>query len=215
MTSAEKLQQAREARDRELAALREQIDSLQQQLLAHGIRPVGWRDPYEPSDEQYAALLAIVQERYPVLVPKFGDSPRGDQKANYQKQFTAAMRYLFQARRSDVGKLATGYAASYWTDEVERHARTGISLKAFCSAVVAVGDVNYAKFDNFPYDLAFGLSLGARSERADPAAGWKRVLAGQLVAQTALATPTAGISGPQELVVVGAKDFRSRNAWWR
>ena len=215
MTTTDELRQVREARDQELAALRQQIDSLQQQLLAHGNRPFDWRDPYEPSDEQYAALLAIVQERYPVLVPKFGDSPHADQEAAYKKQFAGAMRYLFQARRSDIGKLATNYAASYWADAAGEYARTGISLKAFCSAVVAVGDVNYAKFDNFPYDLAFGLSLGARSERADPAAGWKRVLAGQLVAPTALATPTAGMSGPQELVVVGTKDFRSPNAWWR
>ena len=112
MTTTQELRQVREARDRELAALREQIDSLRQQLLAHGIRPRGWRDAHEPSDEQYAALLTIVQERYPILVPKFGDSPRADQEANYRKQFTGAMRYLFQARRSDVSKLATGYAAS-------------------------------------------------------------------------------------------------------
>jgi hypothetical protein len=215
MTTTDELRQAREARDQELAALRQQIDSLQQQLLAHGIRPRDWPDPFDPDDAQYDELLRIVQQLYPALVPKLGDSPRGDQEANYRKQFTGAMRYLFQARRSDIGKLATGYAASYWTDAAGEYARTGISLKAFCSAVVAVGDVNYAKFDNFPYDLAFGLSLGARSERADPAAGWKRVLAGQLVAPTALATPTAGMSGPQELVVVGAKDFRSLNAWWR
>jgi hypothetical protein len=46
------------------------------------------------------------------------------------------------------------------------------------------------------------------------AAGWKRVLAGQFVTPIALELPSTGM-GTQELVVVGDKNFRSPDAWWR
>jgi hypothetical protein len=202
----------------ENAALQAQVNSLQRQLFAHGIRPVGWKDPFEPED--YAALLAAVQSRYPILIPKFDTglraAPLAHQQQDFEKQFAAAMRFLFQARRSNDDKLATGYAASYWCDAASEHTRVGISLKAFCSAAVAVGDVAYARFANYPYDLAFGLSLGARAEHADVAAGWKRVLAGQFLDPTPLPNAVQMMGGRDiETAVTGGRDALNPNAWWR
>jgi hypothetical protein len=212
-------QQVIEHKDQEIAALRQQIDSLQQQLLFHGIRPRGWRAKHEPSDQEIDRLLAIVQERYKALVPKYDNRPSAssleDQEKNYKQQFAAALRYLFQARRADDGKLATGYAASYWTDAASQYTRMSIGLLAFCSAAVACGDVSYAKFDSYPYNLAFGLTLGSRSEHVDLSAGWRKVLAGQIIEPTKLDLPTAMVGRPQELIVAGDRASFHPDAWWR
>jgi hypothetical protein len=192
----------------EVTALRAQVASLTDQLLANGIRPKGWHHPDEPSDDEYDRLLAIVQERYPILVPKFDRSERAPsvehQQKQFRQQFVAAFLWLQQARRSDNNKLSTSYAVSYWCDLAEQYARVSISPMAFCCAVVAIGDVSHAPFSNYPYDLAFGLSLGSRAERADVAAGWKRMLARQMVEPTPLLNPSGQtIVQPQELVLRG------------
>jgi hypothetical protein len=56
---------------------------------------------------------------------------------------------------------------------------------------------------NWPHGLNFGLTLGARSERVHVAAGWKRVLAGQLDEPTPLPNVAVGIAQLVELIQWG------------
>lgn len=127
-----------------------------------------------PNDAELNELLTVVEAVYPKLM-----CPRGGEDAldSNLQQFRRALTYLCYARRSE--DLATGHAAVFWVDQCREWCRRfgfrdalEMSLRPFVAAIIAA-DVPFAPLTRFPYDLAFGLSLG---DVRRPNDAWRGVL---------------------------------------
>ena len=74
----------------------------------------------------------------------------------------------------------------FWIDKARAYnSNAAIGVRPFLAACLAIGDVTiYSAFSNLPYDTSIGLRDCSRGN-GDWAAGWKRVLQGQLLMPTA------------------------------
>ncbi|MGD0334055.1 MAG: hypothetical protein ABSA90_12510 [Xanthobacteraceae bacterium] len=129
-----------------------------------------------PSSEDLDELFALVKGSYPKL--------EGD-----RFQFGRAMIYLCYARRAT--EPNEKYAATYWLDACrewlgKQAYPRDVSLRSFTAAVIASA-IPVAPLTRFPYDLAFGLTVG---DARQPSAAWRDVLrAGAVPKPMALKRP--------------------------
>jgi hypothetical protein len=116
-------------------------------------------------------------------------------------QLHAAMRWCAYVYRRD--RLDEQYAAVFWLDQCREWLRrqcdhNGVSLNAVTAAIV-VSRIRFAPLTRYPYDLAFGLSLGDASR---PSTEWRQTLANGLPAPTATKR-AARIEQPHRMIRVG------------
>ena len=70
-----------------------------------------------------------------------------------------------------------------------------LTLKPWCAALLAHGDVAHTITDRYPYDLSFGLTYEGAGRPAT--AAWRRVLeTGRLLPSTAIKVPNWSITEP-------------------
>ncbi len=125
---------------------------LKNMLRRAGIAPLTSADM--PTEEQATELLRIVTEAHPVL--------KAADPIEALDQFSRAIRFLaYTYRKSEPN---TGVMPSYWIDAsrdfLSNQGFNGtLTLKPFVAAVIA-SNICYTALTRFPFDLAFGISLG-------------------------------------------------------
>jgi hypothetical protein len=168
----------------ETERLRSENDMLRRQLLRAGVAPASPMDL--PDDDQTDQLIALVAKRWPVLAPPAGAVAR----AGYEEEFHGALYFLAHARRR--AEPDTGAYTSYWISGCERFLSergwpSTITGKSFCAAAIA-SRVAHAPLTRFPFDLAWGLSLGT----GRPSAEWRQtLLTGKLLEPVKVEQPRA------------------------
>ena len=132
-----------------------------------------------PDAEQFVELQRIVLEKFPRLAP---NGERGQTPDEFHAQFQRAFKWLMVTGRLERDRVDTSCFLVDWVDKAKRYNRNeDIGVKAFLCAALAVGDCTiYSNFGNLPFDTSLGLR-DFYGSRADSAAGWKRVLAGEML----------------------------------
>ena len=132
-----------------------------------------------PDAEQFVELQRIVLEKFPRLAP---NGERGQTPDEFHAQFQRAFRWLAIAGRLERDRVDTSRFLVDWVDKAKRYNRNeDIGVKAFLCAALAVGDcLIFSNFSNLPFDTSLGLR-DFYGSRADSSAGWRRVLAGDLL----------------------------------
>src|SRR5262249_7926518 len=134
--------------------LRHQVAQLEEQIRSAGMVPVTAKPP---DDRPFKQLWGIVTAKYPCLQEA---SRRIDHGGEHIEQFKLAIRYMSYARRAPAPD--TRYSTSYWIDQAE-HCLRGLgcspSLRTHVfTAAAIVSGVPYAPMDQYPHNLAFGLT---------------------------------------------------------
>ncbi len=129
-----------------------------------------------PGDAEFAELQRIVLEKFPAL------ELAGLAADEYHSQFQRAFRWLLVVDRLEQNRVASDHWLTFWLDKAKTYnSNSDIGVRPFLAACLAVGDVTiYSAFSNLPYDTSVGLRDCYRGG-GDWAAGWKRVLAGQML----------------------------------
>lgn len=187
-------------RDAEIADLKEQVAALQATVArlqpAAPLEPVAPKPTQHrpvtivsvtptasadalPDAEQFVELQSIVLEKFQRLAPT-GD--RGQSPDEFHAQFQRAFKWLMVTGRLERDRVDTSRFLVDWVDKAKRYNRNeDIGLKAFLCAALAVGDcLIFSNFSNLPWDTNVGLR-DFYGSRVDSAAGWRRVLAGNLL----------------------------------
>jgi hypothetical protein len=182
--------------ERELAVAHDEIARLKQQLAQAPTGMVVERHRsgfVAPSETELQSLYRIGTR----LAPKLGI----DQTPEHFAGFAAAFSYVATLSRTD--KLATDRMASWWCEAAREHARarrdwSDIKPSHLTLAVLAHGDVPHT-FDpaRFPYDLAFGLSIG--TSRLPTGAGWLGVLEREAFRAATPLPAVSEASGPRHI----------------
>jgi hypothetical protein len=129
-----------------------------------------------PNAEEFLQLQQIVLAKFPILaVPNLAPD-------EFDLQFQRAFAWLMVTGRLERDRVDTSRFLGDWIDKAKRHNRNeDIGVKAFLCAALAVGDCTiYSSFGNLPFDTSLGLR-DFHGNRVDSAAGWKRVLAGEML----------------------------------
>jgi hypothetical protein len=155
-------------------------------------------DALLPTPAQLAQLRSIVLRHRPDLAPSTGGKYADMDKAEFDRGFEGAVRWLASAGRST--EINYRHYLSHWIDEAERYlASLGtpetIRGNALMAAVLAWG-VSYVENDNHGNVAALGLAT--YGGRPPTEATWKRVLESRQILQ-----PTPGRYAHQPHVVHG------------
>lgn len=132
-----------------------------------------------PSNEQFLKVQQIVLAKFQMLEPR-GD--RGLSADEFHVQFRRAFSWLLAIDRLERDRVDTGRFLADWIDKASQyHRNADIGVKPFLCAAIAIGDLTiYSDFSNLPFDCSLGLRDCYRGG-GDWTAGWKRVLAGNLL----------------------------------
>ena len=129
-----------------------------------------------PTDEEFEQLQQIVLTKFPAL------ELAGLAPDEYHRQFQRAFRWLMIVERLEQNRVATDRWLTFWLDKARAYSgNADIGVRPFLAACIAIGDVTiYSNFSNLPFDCSIGLRDCVRGG-GDWAAGWRRVLAGNLL----------------------------------
>jgi hypothetical protein len=135
-----------------------------------------------PTAAEQKKLFDIVHDKRPELRPDFSKHLNTDQpEREFFEECSAAFLRVGNLRRLD--KLNNKFALSWWVGEANdwlrlRNIHTDVRGSAFCTAVLAHGDIQYQPSDGGEgWVWTFALTPHFRpGERCATGDGWKRLL---------------------------------------
>lgn len=190
-----------EALEQENQHVRDELAALVVRVTALEPKPVPVRQPERPivqgfytprvpahalpSESEFVELQKIVLKRFPILVPR---GPQALSPPEFHVHFKRGFAWLLIAqRRADLNKT---YDVSYFAKQAAAFTRDDVGLKPFLAGVVAIGDIAYSDFTDFPYGISIALAADCFRDLervGDLTSGWHRVLDEKLLAPVQLA----------------------------